>query len=737
MSAFDDGPWREAYAHLQQGRLVEARALLLQAIDDDPGSFQGNYMLGIVLAAMQDAPGAIAAFRQAAAIDANHGELQRNLGALLAGGGKVAEALPHFQRAAELEPDNQATHLFLGQALQQLDRHEDALPALERAMALAPAAPETRYRLALSEERLGRDEAAGARYLELLQAQPAHVDAAIRLAEILCRRGAFAEAIRMLEAIAKLKPDHADLARRLGMACRLAGRKADAATHYRRAVARDPRHVEAQMELGELLLELRDPAGAVASFRNALAAKPAHAEALHRLYYGLMSFCAWEEAARIVPAIDRMTDEALAAGRPPIEPPFLNLIHCDDAARNGAIARAWGRALAANPAEIAAARIVRSPARASRLRIGYLSYDFRSHAVAQLTCRLLELHDRAQFDIHAYSYGPDDGSALRRRIAKAAGHFVDIREEDFAGAARRIAADGIDILVDLAGHTMNSRLKILAFRPAPVQATWLGFPGSTGCPFVDYLIGDAVVTPPDQEAAYSEKLVSLPDTFQPNDDRQEISPLPVTRRDERLPDGVPVFCSFNRPYKIEPAMFDAWMRILAALPGSVFWLHEGPPALMENLLRAAQARGVDRRRVVFAGRPEKSEHLRRLSLADLALDTRLYNGHTTTSDALWAGVPVVTLLGRHFASRVSASALRAIGLPELVADNLETYVDLAIRFGGDHAANLALREKLRHQRNSAPLFDSACFTRHLEDAYRRMWQRHEAGQPPAAIEVPA
>ena len=734
MSSFSDGPWREAHAHLQAGRLPEAQALLLQAIDEDPGSFQGNYMLGIVLAAMKDAPGAIAAFQQAVAIDSNHGELRRNLGALLAGSGKVADALPHFQRAAELEPDNAQTHLFLGQALQQLNRHEEALAPLERAVALSPT-PDANFRLAMTEERLGRDEAAGSRYLDLLRAQPGHIEAAQRLSDILCRRGAFAEAIRMLDAVAKLKPEQLEITRRLGMTHRMAGRKAEAAAFYRQVVARNPRYVEAHMELGELLLELRDPAGAVTAFRNALAAKPGHAEALHRLYYGLMSFCAWEEASRIVPAIDRMTDEALAAGRPPIEPPFLNLIHCDDAMRNGAIAQAWGRALAATPAEIEAAHIALRPP-ASRLRIGYLSYDFRNHAVAQLTARLFELHDRAAFDIVIYSYGPDDGSALRQRIVKA-GRFVDISSEDFVGAARRIAADGIDILVDLAGHTMNSRLKIMAFRPAPVQATWLGFPGTTGCSFVDYLISDAIVTPPDQAAAYTEKLVSMPDTFQPNDDRQAISPLPVTRRDEHLPDGVPVFCSFNRPYKIEPVMFDAWMRILAALPGSVLWLHEGPPALMENLRREALARGIKSPRLVFAGRPDKAQHLRRLALADLALDTRIYNGHTTTSDALWAGVPVVTLLGKHFASRVSASALNAIGLPQLIAADLDAYVALAIQYGGDREANLALRETLRQKRESAPLFDSLRFTRHLENAYRLMWERHQSKQKPAAIRVPS
>jgi predicted O-linked N-acetylglucosamine transferase (SPINDLY family) len=282
---------------------------------------------------------------------------------------------------------------------------------------------------------------------------------------------------------------------------------------------------------------------------------------------------------------------------------------------------------------------------------------------------------------------------------------------------------------------MNSRLKIMAFRPAPVQATFLGFPGTSGCPFIDYLISDAIVTPPDHAAHYSEALCLLPDTFQPNDDRQPIAGLPVTRRDYGLPLDAPVFCSFNRPYKIEPVMFECWMRILATLPGSVLWLHDGPDALKDNLRREASARGVAGARIVFADRPDKAMHLRRLGLADLALDTRIYNGHTTTSDALWAGVPVVTMLGGHFASRVSASALRALGLDELVALDLAQYEALAIRFGGDGDANLALRRRLQDRRRTAPLFDSTRLSRHIEDAYRLMWERYAAGEKPAGFAV--
>ncbi|MEX2296436.1 MAG: tetratricopeptide repeat protein [Dongiaceae bacterium] len=726
---------RLAQEHFRAGRHAEARTALHEAMEDDPGSFEANYLMGIVLASLGDAPSAIEALRQAAAIDDAHAELQRNLGALLGGQGKAEQALACFSRAAELNPDDAANQLFLGQALQQLGRDGDAIAAFDTALALAPERHDARYRLAISEEARGNQEAAIAALRQVIAQQPDHVDATLRLADLMSRCGAFEESGRILQAALARRPDHPEARRRLGMVLRLAGRKADANREYRRAIELKPDHVEAQMELGELLLEQRDPAGAVAAFRRALAAKPGHGPAIHRLYFGLASVCAWAEMAPIEKAIDRLTEQAIAAGETPIEPPFLNLIHSEDPARHRAIAAAWGRALALPATKAPSAKQPRAMAADGRLRIGYLSYDFRNHAVAQLTCRLFELHDRSKFAISAYSYGPDDGSALRKRIETGVDRFVDIGNDDYDTAAARIAADGIDLLVDLGGHTMNSRLRIMASRPAPIQATFLGFPGTSGCPFIDYLISDAIVTPPEHAAHYTESLCLLPDTFQPNDDRQAIAGLPVTRRDYGLPLDAPVFCSFNRPYKIEPTMFDAWMRILSALPGSVLWLHDGPDALKDNLRREAAARGVAGERIVFADRPDKPMHMRRLGLADLALDTRIYNGHTTTSDALWAGVPVVTLLGDHFASRVSASALAAVGLDELVARDLAGYEALAIRFGGDIAANAALRRRLQERRRTAPLFDSALYTRHIEDAYRQMWARYQAGGKPTGFAV--
>jgi protein O-GlcNAc transferase len=369
----------------------------------------------------------------------------------------------------------------------------------------------------------------------------------------------------------------------------------------------------------------------------------------------------------------------------------------------------------------------------ARLRIGYVSSDFYHHATAHLAAGLFELHDRSRFEIFAYCHSPDDGSDYRRRLMQAFDHFHEVRTWSFDAIAARIAEDEIDILVDLKGHTARSRLEIFALRPAPLQLTYLGFPGTLGAQFIDYAIVDDVVVPEADCAHYTEKLVRLAGSYQVNDRRQPIAEAQASREALGLPhDGV-VFCSFCRHFKIEPVMFGAWMRILAALPGSVLWLLQGGGT--KRMREAAARAGIDPERLVFAPGVPKPEHLARHRAADLMLDTRLYNGHTTTSDALWAGLPVVTLPGETFAARVSASLLHAAGLPEGIVSTLAEYEALAVALAQDGPRLAALKQRLNETRMSCALFDTAAFTRRLEAAYLRIWERRQAGAPPAHIEV--
>ena len=540
----------------------------------------------------------------------------------------------------------------------------------------------------------------------------------------------------------ELKPDHADAHNNLGNVLKERGKLQDAVIAYRRALALTPDHVDAYVNLGITLIALGRRVEALEAYRRALAIRPGLGIAQGMFVHMLQHACDWGEFETAAAKLDRapgtLVDGDLDKGVICAERPFVSITRCDDAARNLAIAESWStdvvRRVSSHEIEFA---FDNQRLRKKRIRIGYLTADFHAHATAHLMAGLFGLHDRDRFTIHAYSYGPDDKSAYRARIAADSDAFADIRDLSTTQSARRIYQDEIDILVDLKGYSQESRLDICALRPARVQATYLGFPGTTGADFFDYVITDRIVTPEDQVPFYSENFVYLPHCYQVNDHTQAISNAPVTRADCGLPEDGFVFCSFNQSYKIEPLMWDVWMRILRGVPGSVLWLLRTNKLAEANLKREAVKRDVDPGRIVFADFLQKSEHLARFRLADLFLDTRIYNGHTTASDALWSGVPVVTLQGQHFASRVGASLLNAIGLPELICHGLDDYETLTVRLAREPGEVEAIRAKLARNRLSEPLFDTPRFTRDLESAFAAMWDIHIAGEPPRMIDIHA
>jgi predicted O-linked N-acetylglucosamine transferase (SPINDLY family) len=370
-----------------------------------------------------------------------------------------------------------------------------------------------------------------------------------------------------------------------------------------------------------------------------------------------------------------------------------------------------------------------------KITLGYLSADFFAHATAFLVAELLEKHDRERFQVFGYSFGPDDGSPMRRRLQIAFDRFVDLKDASFTASAERIAADEVDILVDLKGYTRDARPQILALRPAPVQVNYLAYPGTMGVPFMDYLLADEFVIPPDQQPFFTEKVVYLPGCYQVNDSRREIAPHTPSRADCGLPQEGFVFCGFNNSYKITPEMFSVWMELLKAVPGSVLWLLESNRFAPANLRREAEARQVAAERLVFAPRMPLPEHLARHRLADLFLDTFPVNAHTTASDALWAGCPVLTVAGQTFVSRVAGSLLRTVGLPELVANSFDEYHAMALRLARDGELLAGLRARLEANRMTSRLFDAGRFARNIEEAYRMMWEIRASGRPPRGFTV--
>jgi predicted O-linked N-acetylglucosamine transferase (SPINDLY family) len=435
--------------------------------------------------------------------------------------------------------------------------------------------------------------------------------------------------------------------------------------------------------------------------------------------------CDWKLTARL----SREAVARVAAGK--LVEAFTFLGYCSDPSLQFACAQNFIRnEIRVLPPGLWNGAIWRNP----KVRIAYLSADFRMHATAYLIAELFELHDRSRFEVLGVSFGPDDHSDVRARLIKGFDQFHDVRFRSDRDVARLVNDLRVDIAIDLSALTQGCRPGILACRPTPIQVNYLVYPGTTGADFIDYVIADPIVLPFDRQRFYTEKIVHLPECYQVNDSTRTIVETPM-RRDVGLPAEGFVFCCFNNNNKLTAEMFDIWMRLLHRVQGSVLWLLRANVAAEENLRREAAARGVDPARLVFATRTKVEQHLARYRLADLFLDTLPYNAHTTASDALWAGLPLVTCRGESFPGRVAASLLNAIGLPELVTRSLEEYESLALRLATDPPLLSGVRDKIRHNRATHPLFNTDRFRRHIEGAYIRMWELWQHGEKPHSFAV--
>src|SRR5258708_5721704 len=495
---------------------------------------------------------------------------------------------------------------------------------------------------------------------------------------------------------------------------------------FEQALTHKPDFPEAFYNLGNACRERGDLKGAIVAYRNALRLRPDYADAFSQLVYHRAQACDWANSEAEQEALVEMARRGVRV------PPFSLLSTSSSASDQLLCARQWIRPVRPPPNYVFDHQPV--PGR-ERIRLGYLCGDFHQHATAQLMAELFEQHDRERFEVLAYSYGPDDNSAMRARLASAFDRLVDIRALSHLDAARTIHADRIDILIDLKGYTHHARPAISAYRPAPVQVSYLGYPATMGADFIDYIIVDPFVVPQDQQPFFSERLVHLPGSYQVNDRKREMAGAAGSRQDWGLPAGALVFCSFNNSYKISPAIFDIWMRLLRSVPGSVLWLLETNDLVKDNLRLEAGKRGVEAGRLIFAPIVSPAEHLGRHRHADLFLDTLPCNAHTTASDALWAGLPVLTCSGDTFAGRVAGSLLVATGLAELVTGSLEDYEGTALALARDPQRLGALRDRLENNRGASALFDLPKSTANIEAAYARMWQTWSSGQEPAAFSI--
>ena len=694
----------QAIALQRSGRLAEAESLYLQVLAEDPDNFTARHFLGVTRAQSGRLQEGLADLDLALAIKPDDPEALLNHANILKVLNRPAEALTGYERALAQKPGWAQAENNRGTVLQGLGRHEEALAAYERALKAAPNYPEALNNRGSVLQDLKRPAEALAAYDQALRLAPNFAAAFNNRGSVLLELKRFADALFCFDRALALRPGDAEVLNNRGNAMQGLLRYDDAVAAYDQALALRPDYAQALNNRGEALQQLKRHEEALASFDRAL---PGNPQAFGGAAMAALELCDWKRTAEIEAKIA----QRIAAGDAVL--PWVLLGYSGDETLQRQCAANVIRERFGHPQPALAAR----PIRHDKIRLAYISSDMAHHPVASQVVQLIEKHDRTQFEIIGIATNADDNSVQRRRLIAAFDRFIDAYQQSPLAVAQQLRDLEIDILVDLNGHTRGDNFDILSYRPAPVQATWLGYAGTTAAPFIDTLIADKIVAP--DAHAFSEKLALLPDCFFPSDTDRKLGRLPG-RAEAGLPQDGFVFCCFNNSWKITEPVFSIWMRLLSSVPGSVLWLKQAGDKTKSNLRQAAKERGVDAERLIFAPPAPLEVHLARHQLAGLFLDTLPYNAHATASDALWAGLPLVTQRGSAYAGRVATSLLTAAGVPELIAQTAEDYEFLALALARDPARLGALREKLIVNRTSAPLFDTPRLARNLEALYREM-----------------
>jgi protein O-GlcNAc transferase len=703
----------------RMGRHNHALADFESALTLKPDFVPALFNRGAALEQLERPEEALGSYDRTLALQPGHIEAMGNRGGTLRALKRPAEALAAFERLLEAQPNNAMAHYNRGVTLMDLSRVGEALSAFDRALGIDSGLAVAHGNRATALNALGRGEEALAAY-----------DRAPQDFTTLSEKGAllhdlhrFAEALAIYDAALAIKPD-AIIMRNRGGVLQNMGRMEEARAAYDAALTLNPGLVEALSNRAQLVWQhFKDHDAAITDLENLVKIDPYRDFAVSHLLHLRMLGADWHDYDTLL----KQTEDGVRAGKLAARPFVF-------------------QAMSSSPADLqtcsqtyTAHRHPPKPAiwrrhTHDRIRLGYVCGEFREQATAFLTAGLFERHDRSRFEVFAFDNGYSDQSAMRARLEAGFEHFVPIAGLNDQSAAEEISRHDMDILVSLNGYFGQARMGVFARRPAPIQVNYLGFPATLGASYIDYIVADRIVIPEEQKRFYDEKVVWLPDTYQVNDDRRAIGPA-TTRAAHNLPEDAFVFCNFNHSYKLTPQMFNSWIRVMDAVPGSVLWLWDSNPHFADNLSREAEKRGVAASRLIFAPTAAHILHLARLGLADLALDSLPYNCHTTGSDALWAGVPLITCRGSTFPGRVAASLLMAAGLPELIVENLGDFEARAIQLSNDRNELARLRARLKDNRATLPLFNTERYRRNLEVAYGEMWERFQSGEAPASFSV--
>jgi protein O-GlcNAc transferase len=713
--------------HSNLGDQVAAISSFNAALHIDPNFVEAYNNIGIALNENGDPSAALEFYKRALEIKPDQAQVYNNMGVALNNKGDSQAAIGNYQLALKINPDYAEAHVNLGHLLDDKGDLQAALDSYEKALLIQPDQAESYYSMGKTQSKMGNLVAAIQSYKRAVSVRPDYAEAYLNMGSALQDQGEFAAALLNFNAALAINPDYAEAYNNMGLTLFDMGDLKAAIDNYNKALLVRPDFAEAYYNKATALVENGAFDAAIESYEIALKIRPEYEAARASKLRQQSNICDWEGLAQ-----DQDLIAKLGISKDYISPYAIQSLE-DSPERQQLRSENFSKALYGNI--IPLPPTVKPLQKPKRLRIGYFSADFHEHPVAYLMAKVLEVHNRDSFEIYGYSIGPASNDDMRQRLIKAVDVFDDVGGMSDQNIAMLARQDKLDIAIDLTGYTKNNRFGIFSYRLAPVQINYLGFSGTMGAEFMDYIIADPVLVPAGSEQYYSESLLRLPYTFMPTDNTRPISTRLMTRSEMGLPETGFVFCCFNNSHKVSSNEFDIWMRILLQVEESVLWLGNLNTWAKDNLRRHAKTRGVDPMRLVFADRLPIDEHLARQKLADLFLDTFFYNAHTSASEALWAGLPVVTKAGKGFAARAAASLLTAAGLPELIVNTEVEYEMLILNLANNPTRLGQIRQTLMDNRETSPLFDTELFTKHLENGYQQVYQRHYDGKQPKTVLV--
>jgi predicted O-linked N-acetylglucosamine transferase (SPINDLY family) len=721
-----DEPFRQANDLQQRGRLDAAAEALRRILESHPNHWESLNALAAITLQNDQLEEAVVLYDAVIGQKPTCAEPYYKRANASNRLGRSENALADYDRAIALDPSHARALCNRGVVLERLGRREEALDSYDRAISRDPADFLTHYNRASVLKELKRFDEALASYDEAVHLKADFAAAHINRGNVLAELQRPEAAIASFDRAIALAPVHAEAFHGRALVLHAMQSFDQAIAEYRKAIELVQTHAEAHHGLGHSLASLKQFEPAILSFDRALTLATETKFLFGTCRATRMQVCQWDGLPSDLDSIR----QGVEVGKPVCNPLALAAL-VDSPALHRAAAQIWTREESPPNAELGAITARRPSA---KIRVGYFSSDFRAHPVALLAAGLFERHDRLRFEVTAFAFGPEANDAIQARLMKAFDRFIDVRRRSDLEVAALARELGIDIAVDLNGITLHCRSKIFALRAAPIQVNYLGYPGTMGAGYMDYLIADRNVIPRTHQAHYVEKIIYLPDSFIPFDSNHAIADKTFTREELRLPRQGFVFCCFNNTHKITPPIFDSWMKILTRTEASVLWLSQANSMAAANLRKEAARRGVDPQRLIFAERwTSLPEHLARLRAADLFLDTLPYNAHATALDALWAGVPLLTCEGQGFAGRVAASLLRTIGLPQLITTSISQYEDVATELASDRGRLSGIRQQLARSRLTTALFDTERYTKNLEAAYQMIYERYRLGGAPQHV----